>query len=179
MFRSLLLLAVPLASAGTVAGHPVTTGFAPGSGLVYTGGALPISTLTVDHCDGTFETVAVDATIDPVAHDPIGLPEGYVCALTITLSSGGVVALDGYASANANTFALDLTGVGAIEITVDPAVYVPDAGLPGGPTGIRFGDVNWITASGLGLVNGSVTIDDQHTLHDTLRDAIRDDSLMW
>lgn len=173
LVSSLLLSSASLA--GTAVGHPVPTTSAVGSGLVYTQGAVPISTMVVDRCDATYDTYDVNATIDPVDHDTITLPAGDICGIQLNLSDRFL--LGGYGTSG-GTFALSL-GVGSIAIPIDPPIHVAADGSTGGSR-IRFADVAWVTATMLDLdVNEIVVVGASHPLHDTLRDAVKYDSAAW
>lgn len=161
--------------AGTAVGHPVPTTSAVASGLVFTQGAVPISTMVVDRCDDTFETFDVDQTIDPVDNDTITLPVGSICGIRLNLSDRFL--LGGYGTAG-GLFAVSL-GVGSIDIPIDPAIVVPQSGDSGG-SWIRFADVDWITATMIDLeANEIVVVGASHPLHDTLRNAVKYDSAAW
>jgi hypothetical protein len=163
------------ALAGAAIGHPVPTENAFGTSLSYTWGALPVSTTVFDHCNGTYETVTVNETLDPVAGDPIVLPPGQICGLRINLSDRFL--LSGTGPSN-STFSLSL-GVTQINIPVSPAITVPSDGSSGG-TQIRLAAPDWITATLLGLTpNANVTVGATHPLHNQLRDDVRYDSAAW
>lgn len=176
--RSSILVSLLLSSAslaGTAVGHPVPSTVAAGSGLVFTQGAVPISTMTVDRCDNTTETFDVDETIDPVDHDTITLPTGYTCGITLHLSNRFL--LGGYGTGG-GLFALSL-GVDTIVIPVDPPIFVPTGG-GSGDSWVRFADVNFVTAAMLDLEeNDIVVVGAQHALHDALTASVEEDSAAW
>ncbi len=170
-----LVLVSSVSLAGTAVGHPVPTTVAAGSGLVYTQGAVPIATMTVDRCDDTTETFDVDATLDPVDHDTLTLPVGSICGVALHLSDRFLLGGQG---SSGGLFALSL-GVDTIVIPVDPPIVVPTGGGSGG-TALRFAEVDWVTATMLDLdVNEIVVVGATHPLHDTLRDAVELDSAAW
>jgi hypothetical protein len=168
-----VLLTVALA--GSALGHPIPTGIAAGADLVYTAGVLPVSTAVYDHCDGTYETVAVNATLDPVAGDEIVVPPGDICGVRLNLSDRFELTGTG---PSGSSFALSL-GVVRIDMVVDPPFYVPEDGSSGG-TLIELGSADWVTAAALDLdPNEHVTVGATHPLHDQLRNAVRAESTAW
>jgi hypothetical protein len=163
------------AFAGTAVGHPVKTTFAAGTNLSYTWGELPVSTMVVDHCSASDETVTVNETLDPVANDTLLLPPGTICGIQLNLFDR--VKLHG-TGPSSSTFSLSL-GVGQIDIPLDPPIYVDEEGKSDAEW-VRLAAANWITATLLDMdPNEHVTVGALHALHDQLRDAIREDSAAW
>jgi hypothetical protein len=164
-----------VAMAATVVGHPVPTGFAAGTGIAYTSGAMDVSTIVFDRCGAASLTVDYYEILDPVAGDEIVLPAGDVCGVKINLADR----LEVYGTGPSNSsFALSL-GVPSVDIVVDPAITVAQDGSSGG-TGIRLADPNWITATLLDLdPDEHVSVGAGHALHSQLSDAVRYDSLAW
>jgi hypothetical protein len=162
-----LLLVVCSAHANVVIGDPIP-GPAPGSGIVFTDLELPVYQLRIDRCDNTVDTLTVDETYG--LGDPLPIPDGAMCGLEIITSDRLVV--EGYGTAG-GTFTLDLQ-VGAVTVDVYPAVDVDDAE---DTSVLRLASAGWVTATSLGLSSGQhVTVDPQHTLHGSLRYAVRNDS---
>lgn len=163
----LYMTALP-SMAGVAVGHPVPT--VP----VKTGFHMTIdvdvaeasvsSVVLVDDT-GTKVTHPIGATINLLTAGSIQLPAGHWTEATVVLS--GPIRVEG-TGVSGGTFTLDIE-VGAIFLGIDPSVNLDAAN-----TEIKLGQLDWLTATELGLSSGAnVHVDITHSLHDTIRDAFR------
>jgi hypothetical protein len=148
--------------------------FAAANGLIYTQGALPVSTMVVDRCNGTTETVTVNKTFDPVRNDNITLPLGNICSVTLNLSNRVLV---GGAGTAGGMFGLSLD-VGSVTIPFDQPITVVASSTV--VRNLQLADTNWVTATLLDLTAQKIVIvGANHALHNQLRDDIKYDSAGW
>jgi hypothetical protein len=154
---------------GVIIGHPVTTQFAPGTGLTYTSGSISVTDQIVYFCNGSQLTIPVDDVLS--LGDTVLLPAtGWVCAIDLQLLDD--VLLSGTGAGGSFTLSLD---VPVIEIEVDPPVYVASNGASDADV-LRLGAPNFVTATLLQLGPGITrNVGPGHALHDGLAASIRYD----
>jgi hypothetical protein len=163
-----LSLSSTASAGGVIVGTPVDVVAAPGSGLTFTSLSLPISTITVDFCGLGTEQFDVDAVL--ALGDPLLLPAGELCGLSVALSGTTVFTGTG---TGGGSFELDLD-LAVIEIPLDPSVTVTSSS---GPSLLELASADWVTASSLELgPSVNRVVNSTSTEHPALRAAVRNDS---
>lgn len=165
-----------VAQAGVLVGHPVDVVLADTDGLTFSSATLPVAQAQYTACSGsTVQIVPVNDDLDLLTPDTVTIPVGVWCDMRLVLSARLVGSGSGTAG---GTFDVSL-GVGWIDIAfASPVVVAADGSSD--VDGIELAAEDWMTATMIGLTAGNhVSIGASHTLHDTLRDAVREDSTIW
>jgi len=155
---------------GTAVGNPngMSAAAASGTDLTWTQGRLNLQGLSLEACnDGALRVIAVGASLDLLAPNPLPLPEGDWCALAIR--GGSTVTLEGDAAEGATlSLALTLDDL-RFEADLDNADLLVELGSPG-----------WIDAGDLWLEPGeALTIGPTSEWHDYLARDLADQSALF
>lgn len=152
---------------GTFVGNPSSARVrvAPGDGLTFTELELDVLQMDLSSCDGnSTETVQNVGLLE--LGDPLDLPAGEWCFLTLT------VADEIHIVAEANP----AVGTGTVDLTLDvPAVQLRSfspVDFTAAAWVLELGNEGWITAAGVGLADDAVVITPDDPDHEFLANAV-------
>jgi hypothetical protein len=153
---------------GISVGNPAETALrlAPGEGLTYSDARLALSEITWNGCVGTADlTVGLPAgdQIDLIDADPIPVPEGEWCGLSLTPDGPLSIAVMDAGVATEITLILHALNFSTVGDEILSAQH----------TVIELGGAGWLSPVDLGMTDGeAVDIDITHENHDVLVERI-------